>query len=96
MVPELWNDSNGRNLNLNYFDNRWNDNYRFAAVRKSLYSSAILWRKFPVVALGSVWQDPSGDRVVPGLWGASDGRDLYLTFFDRRWYDSYRFAAVRK
>lgn len=31
-VPELWNDSNDRNLDLNWFDNDWNSNYRFLAV----------------------------------------------------------------
>ncbi|MDP2364065.1 MAG: hypothetical protein Q8M94_09880 [Ignavibacteria bacterium] len=30
-----WNDVK-RNLNLNWFDNDWNENYRFAAVRNSL------------------------------------------------------------
>lgn len=35
-VAYLWNDDNGRNLNLNWIDNDWNDNYRFLAVRKSL------------------------------------------------------------
>ena len=32
-VPELWKNGTKRNLNLNWFDNRWNDNYRFLAVR---------------------------------------------------------------
>ena len=34
-VPYLnnWNDK--RNLNLNWYDNDWNDNYRFLAVRKT-------------------------------------------------------------
>jgi hypothetical protein len=37
-VPYLnWND-NERNLNLNYYDNHWNDKCRFAAVRKYSYS----------------------------------------------------------
>jgi hypothetical protein len=36
-VAYLWNDDNGRNLNLNWIDNDWNDNYRFLAVRKSLH-----------------------------------------------------------
>ena len=35
-VPILWNDSNGRNLNLNWFENDWNSNYRFLAVRNFL------------------------------------------------------------
>src|ERR1700742_2101312 len=32
-VPALWKNGTKRNLNLNWFDNRWNDNYRFLAVR---------------------------------------------------------------
>jgi hypothetical protein len=36
-VPELnWNDSK-RKLNLNWFDNDWNGNYRFAGVRNFLF-----------------------------------------------------------
>ena len=45
-VAYLWNDDNGRNLNLNWIDNDWNDNYRFLAVRKSLHvfsNTLILW-----------------------------------------------------
>ena len=45
-VAYLWNDDNGRNLNLNWIDNDWNDNYRFLAVRKYLHSftiALILW-----------------------------------------------------
>jgi len=45
-VAYLWNDDNGRNLNLNWIDNDWNDNYRFLAVRKSLHvftNAPILW-----------------------------------------------------
>lgn len=45
-VAYLWNDDNGRNLNLNWIDNDWNGNYRFLAVRKSLrvfLNTLILW-----------------------------------------------------
>lgn len=36
-VPELnWN-GDKRKLNLNWFENDWNANYRFLAVRNSLY-----------------------------------------------------------
>ena len=37
-VPCLWSNTSKRNLNLNWFENRWNDNYRFLAVRNSLHS----------------------------------------------------------
>ncbi|MEK7576903.1 MAG: hypothetical protein AAB482_04405 [Patescibacteria group bacterium] len=55
-----------------------------------------LQRKFPIVALGSVWRSPRGYRYVPYLWGNAGGRDLYLLWFDRRWNGHSRFAAVRK
>lgn len=32
-VPYLNKDGSKRNLNLNWFDNDWNSNYRFLAVR---------------------------------------------------------------
>lgn len=37
-VPYLnnWNDKRKRKLNLNWYDNEWNRNYRFAAVRNFL------------------------------------------------------------
>lgn len=36
-VPILNENDGRRNLNLNWFDNDWNPNYRFLAVRKSLH-----------------------------------------------------------
>lgn len=36
-VPYLNENSQKRNLNLNYWDDEWNANYRFAAVRNSLH-----------------------------------------------------------
>lgn len=38
-VACLYYDDNGRNLNLNWFDNDWNGNYRFLAVRNCFHSS---------------------------------------------------------
>lgn len=55
-----------------------------------------LQRQFPIVALGSVWQDRDGDRLVPVLGVDDDGRDLGLDWFEREWHDDYRFFAVRK
>ena len=40
-VPYLWNDDDKRNLNLNYFENDWNENYRFAAVRNDYFFTAL-------------------------------------------------------
>lgn len=54
-------------------------------------------RKFPIVAIGSVWQGPdSGDRYVPCLNESASERDLHLSWLDSGWYESWRFAAVRK
>ena len=53
-------------------------------------------REFPIVALGSVWQDRGGDRGVPYLYGGSSGRDLGLGWVGGDWFGICRFAAVRK
>ncbi len=53
-------------------------------------------REFPIIALGTVWQRHDGTRGVPALWGDDRRRYLYLGWFDRRWDDGFRFAAVRK
>ena len=38
-VPCLYRNGSKRNLNLNWTENDWNEIYRFAAVRNSLYFS---------------------------------------------------------
>ena len=53
-------------------------------------------RRFPIVALGSVWRSLDGGRCVPYLWGVSHGRGLDLGWFEGGWDAGYRFAAVRK
>jgi hypothetical protein len=53
-------------------------------------------RQFPVVALGSVWTSPSGDRDVGYLWEDDDDRELSLDWYGNRWYAYYRFLAFRK
>ena len=55
-----------------------------------------LQRDFPIVALGSSWQDPVGDRVVPYLRGYGGRRYLYLNWIGVDWDESYRFLALRK
>jgi hypothetical protein len=55
-----------------------------------------LQRQFPIVALGSVWTDAGGHRVVPCL-GVGDGRrGLSLSWLGSGWIARYRFLAVRK
>lgn len=55
-----------------------------------------LQRRFPIVALGSSWVDPVGDRGVPYLDGDASGRDLRLRWFKHDWLASDRFLAARK
>ena len=53
-------------------------------------------RKFPIIALGSVWTDRDGYRFVGCLSGNGSGRFLRLNYVEGEWYDRYRFLAVRK
>lgn len=50
------------------------------------------------VALGSSWVPPGSGRLVPCLDRDGGERRLYLVWGDPedRWYESYRFVAVRK
>lgn len=53
-------------------------------------------REFPIVALGSVWQNRDGSRFVPYLGRDGSERKLRLDWYGYRWSDHCRFAAVRK
>lgn len=55
-----------------------------------------LQKKFPIVALGAVWQSPHGNRHVPCLDWDGRERDLDLHWLDDDWDSDCRFAAVRK
>ena len=55
-----------------------------------------LQREFPVVALGSVWCDLYGFRLVAVLFGGGGLRSLGLYWFEVGWGAGCRFAAVRK
>jgi len=55
-----------------------------------------LQRRFPIVALGSVWQDPDRIRDVPCLYGRSSRRNLVLIHFHCGWGGSCCLLAVRK
>lgn len=52
-------------------------------------------REFPVIALGSVWVDPHGDRRVAGLWSDADERCLSLHWFGYQWNPYYRILVSR-
>lgn len=53
-------------------------------------------RKYPIVALGSVWACPRGGRFVPCLYRDGSERDLRLRYDDDVWRESYRFLAASK
>lgn len=53
-------------------------------------------RKYPIVALGSVWRYWSGDRRVPCLWGDAGRRGLGLDWFGLDWSGHCRCLAVRE
>ncbi len=55
-----------------------------------------LQKKFPIVALGSVWRDASDGRDVPVLDFDGNRRKLYLVWFDDGWPDDCRFLGVCK
>lgn len=55
-----------------------------------------LQRQFPIVALGSFWQSPDGNRFVGCLFYCVGQRRLLLRWLDHDWHGNYRFAAVRK
>ena len=59
---------------------------------------ALAWQRDPklIVALGSSWVSPGGDRDVPCLDGYFGDRRLDLYWFGGDWYDGWRFLAVRK
>lgn len=52
--------------------------------------------KFPIVALGSIWQDRDGYRYASYLYVDGLKRSLNLFLIKNDWHDLYRFAAVRK
>ena len=53
-------------------------------------------RQFPLLGLGSVWVDSSGDRTVLCLYERNVDRLLGLTWCDGVWNSGFRFLAVRK
>jgi len=55
-----------------------------------------LQREFPIVALGSVWQNAEGNRCVPCIVGGGSSRGLRLHWIGGDWGGLCRFAAVRR
>ena len=53
-------------------------------------------REFPVIAIGSSWVGPGGDRRVPYLGRSGSERSLSLFWDDDDWRKICRFLAVRK
>lgn len=55
-----------------------------------------LQKKFPIIALGSIWLGPDGSRSVACLGFDGSRRGLSLRWFDFSWDRDCRFVAVRK
>lgn len=55
-----------------------------------------LQREFPIVEIGSVWQDSFGSRNVAVLDCRGGRRMLDLSWFGGVWVGDYRFLGVRK
>ena len=49
-----------------------------------------------ILHIGSVWQNPNGNRNVPYLNRNGAKRNLNLNWIENDWSGIYRFAAVRK
>jgi hypothetical protein len=55
-----------------------------------------LQRKFPIIAIGSIWRSPEGNPNVPCLDEADGERFLALTWNLGEWFPDCRFLAVKK
>lgn len=55
-----------------------------------------LQKNFPIIALGSSWVNPHGDRCVPYLHYWYGKRELYLRWDEYEWDEFCRFLVVRK
>lgn len=95
-------------VRLFHFNQKMNSGKVLAELRKAGYRPATLpellalgaaqpdlQEQFPIVALGSVWPDPYGNRSVTSLSRRGSGRDLDLSWFGYAWGGICRFLAVR-
>lgn len=98
-----------RELVLFHFNNVMTPEEIVAKITEAGYELATIWdilglaakepnlqKEFPIVALGSVWQGPSGHRRVPCLCSVGGDRNFGLSYLERGWRVSYRFLARRK
>ena len=53
-------------------------------------------KRYPIIALGSVWRDLDGDCYVPFLFGGGSERELYLIYLGHGLSACCRFATVGK
>ncbi len=53
-------------------------------------------KRFPIVALGSIWNRSDNNRFVPVLYPDGMWWELRLSWFGLVWNDCYRFLAVCK
>lgn len=55
-----------------------------------------LQKNYPIVALGSFWRAPNGNRYVPLLLGCVGKRGLHLSWLGTAWSANCRFLGVRR
>jgi len=75
------------------------DGYRPAVLMEALALAAAypeLQRRFPIIALGSVWRVSFGNRRVPCLLVDGYDRKLFLYYFGNTWVAQVRFFGIRK
>ena len=90
-------------LKLFHFDREITSEKAIEEMKKAGYQPANLYELLTfdwngqdfVVALGSVWRHPRGDRLVPSLDEWCGECELSLLLFDGGWFDYCRFLAVR-
>ena len=103
--PFQENDSKPKEYKIFHFNKLIESEKVIAEMKKEGYEPATLrdllnWKDWNekdfVVALGSVWQDRDGYRIVPYLRRYGSERVLDLSWLEYDWSGIYRFAAVRK
>lgn len=54
-----------------------------------------LQRTFPIVAIGSCWENKPGNKLVAALWGGEKSRELNMCSISTKWVGEDRFLVFR-
>jgi hypothetical protein len=90
------------NCNMNHVDialEMDKENYRTADTMELLVLGATypeLQKKFPIIALGSLWHDVYRNYCVPCLFSFNDKRRFYLAWFVKEWNTNFYFLGIRR